>query len=167
MGKIMTLEEYSYVAEIIGVILIITSLVYVARQLHQNTEMLKSHSRQEILGNDSRSIQSSIDERDLHELLSKPEALSFQDQFRFSMIMIMNIRSREHEFFQYRAGVLDDSAWLSYKEIIRVSLDSERRRKGWRSIGREFFDPQFVQMVDEINSDSPLDDTHTRFGTWE
>jgi hypothetical protein len=30
--------------------------------------------------------------------------------FRFNMMWIMNMRNREHEFFQYRAGVLDEDA---------------------------------------------------------
>lgn len=39
----MTLEQYAYIAEIIGVVLIIASLVYVAQQLKQNTKMLRAN----------------------------------------------------------------------------------------------------------------------------
>ena len=163
----MTLEQLSYLAQIIGTIFIVASLVYVARQLHQNTEMLKSQSRQALLANDHKSLEGGIDHPELFEALAKPEPLSFQDQYRFNMMWIMNMRNREHEYFQYRAGVLDEAAWHSYREIIAISFDSERRRKWWTSIGNEFFDPEFKQMVNEIISDTPMNDTFTRFGTWE
>ena len=41
----MTLEQWAYLAEIIGVILVIASLIYVAQQLRQNTEMMRAESR--------------------------------------------------------------------------------------------------------------------------
>ena len=59
----MILEQLAYLAEIIGVAVIIISLMYVARQLHQNNELLKSQSRQSLLTNDKLSIQRLIDER--------------------------------------------------------------------------------------------------------
>jgi hypothetical protein len=163
----MSLEQYAYLSQIIGVILIIASLVYVSRQLHQNTEMLKSQSRHALLTNDKAAIQAAINERDLFELLAKPEPLSFQDQFRFTMLTIMSLRDREYEFFQYRAGAVDEAAWLSYREIARLMLDSERKRRWWKKIGKNFFDPEFVAMIEEINAKAPLDDTFTQFGTWE
>ena len=163
----MTLEQVAYLAQIIGTVLVVGSLVYVARQLRQNAEALKAQSRQASLANDKVSIQTAIDERAMFEALAKSEPLSFQDQFRFSMLTIMTLRDREHEFFQYKARALEDAAWLSYREVIRITLDSERRRKWWASIGSEFFDPEFRQMVNEIIGHSPLNDTFTRFGTWE
>jgi hypothetical protein len=44
----MTLEQFAYIAEIIGVIFLIASLLYVGRQLHQNTEMMRAESRNSI-----------------------------------------------------------------------------------------------------------------------
>ena len=41
----MTLELFASIAEIIGVILVIASLIYVAQQLRQNTEMMRAESR--------------------------------------------------------------------------------------------------------------------------
>jgi len=50
----MTLEQWAYLAEIVAVLLVIASLVYVARQLHQNTEMMRAESRNEIFTGTSR-----------------------------------------------------------------------------------------------------------------
>ncbi len=40
----MTLEQYAAIAEIIGAVLVIASLIYVARQLGQNTEMMRANA---------------------------------------------------------------------------------------------------------------------------
>ena len=37
----MTLEQYAYLAEIFGVVLIVVSLIYLAQQLRQNIEMAR------------------------------------------------------------------------------------------------------------------------------
>ncbi len=163
----MTLEQYSYLAQIIGPVVVIVSLVYVALQLRQNTEMLKSQSRQALLENDHRNVLTGIEYAEVFEALAKPEPLSFVNQYRFNMIWVMNMRNREHEYLQYKAGVLDEAAWLSYREIIGISFDSERRRKWWTSVGNQFFNPEFRQMVNEIIRDIPMNDTFTRFGTWD
>jgi hypothetical protein len=78
----MTLEQYSYLAQIIGPVVVIASLVYVARQLHQNTEMLKSQSRQALLENDHRNVLTGIEYAEVFEALAKPEPLSFVNQYR-------------------------------------------------------------------------------------
>ncbi len=43
----MTLDQFANLAEIIGLILVIASLIYVAQQLRQNTNMLCAESRNE------------------------------------------------------------------------------------------------------------------------
>ncbi len=45
----MTLEEYAFLAEIVGVVLVIASLIYVAMQLRQNTDAIRAQSRQSLL----------------------------------------------------------------------------------------------------------------------
>lgn len=74
----MTLEDYAYLAEIVGVILIIASLIYVARQVQQNTELLRSSSRQALLSNDHEAVQISMDNVELLEKLTKPESSHFK-----------------------------------------------------------------------------------------
>ena len=81
----MMLENLAYVAQIVGVIVVIASLIYVARQVRQNTELLRSNARQALLSNDHAAIQLSMSSADLFEKLSRTDKLSFQDQWRFSL----------------------------------------------------------------------------------
>ena len=40
----LTLEQISYLAQIIGVIAVIASIIYVGKQLHQNTEQMQTNA---------------------------------------------------------------------------------------------------------------------------
>jgi len=161
------LNEWASIAEIVASIAVVGTLVYVARQLHQNTELLKSVSRQALVTNDHAAAQVWIEHSDLFDAVISSDALSKRDQFRFSMLWIMDMRNREHEYFQYKAGVLDEPAWKSYREAIRVSGSNERVRTWWNAIGKHVFDQGFVQMVDELHAGSLTDNLFARLGDWE
>lgn len=52
----MALEQLAYLAQIVGTILVVASLVYVAKQLRQNTDAIHAQSRQAILNAPQREI---------------------------------------------------------------------------------------------------------------
>jgi hypothetical protein len=104
---------------------------------------------------------------DLLELITKPDRLSFQNQLRFSCLMILELRNREHEYFQYKAGVLDQEAWSSYRQILTVTFSNERGRRWWKSFGSGIFAPEFSRMVDEVILELPEEDLRAKLGSWE
>ena len=95
----MTVEQLSYVADIIGVVLIIASLAYVARQLRQNTDAQLATSRAEMMA---------------AGLGDSP------DEVRHASWIISYLRVREFAWYQYRNGVLDQTTWESYLAPARV-----------------------------------------------
>ena len=48
----MTLEQGAYLAEIIGVIVVVVTLIYLTVQVRQGTELLRSEARQAQVTND-------------------------------------------------------------------------------------------------------------------
>ncbi len=163
----MTLEQYASWAEIIGVIIVVVTLLYLTVQVRQGTHLMRSQSRQVLLNNTREHLLAYIDNVDLFEKLAGEEKLSPADQLRFSVLWIINMRSREHEWFQYRDGTLDERAWLSYRQIIRLTLSSKRHRTWWKKhIGS--LDPDFVEMVDQLISETPESDlSDERLRAWE
>jgi hypothetical protein len=67
------------------------------------------------------------------------------------------MRSREHQWFQYVHGVIDDKSWASYRGVIRWVLNTERLRRYWAQIAGGY-DPAFVRMVNELIEGSPRSD---------
>ena len=77
------------------------------------------------------------------------------------------MRNREHEWFQYKDGILDEATWLSYREIIRVTLGPPRHRKWWNHAKRGL-DPEFATMVDEFLGEIPESDIWEEyFARWD
>ena len=163
----MTLEQYAYLAEIIGVIIIVLTLLYLSVQVRQGAHLMRSGSRQALMNNDRESLLAYLDNMDLFDKMASPEKLSRADQRRFTVLWIINMRNREHEWFQYQDGILDEPTWFSYREIIRITLASKRHRAWWEKSKRAF-DAQFVEMVDQFIDEIPESEAWEEyFAAWE
>ena len=64
----MTLEQYGYLAEIAGVVLIIASLVYVARQLGQTAAMMRLAAANDRVRSEQEMVTSIISDRQFAEI---------------------------------------------------------------------------------------------------
>lgn len=163
----MTIEQGAYLAEIIGVIVVVVTLIYVAIQVQQGARLLRSESRQSLVDNDREILLAYLDNIDLLDKLSGDEPLTRSEQWRFSVLWIVNMRNRELEWLQYRDGILDEATWHSYREILRFTLGSRRRREWWQ-VAKTAFGPDFVEMVDGFIGDTPPSDIMAEFfGGWE
>jgi len=143
----MTLEELAYIAEIIGVVLVIASLIYVAQQLRQNTEMMRAESRNEIQHSKQQEIFALLQNLDIWKGLASQEL--DDEGIRLTLWLTASLRAREHEWFQFRSGVLDESAWSSYSTAIPIVLANERPRAWW-DVTKHIFNKEFVAVVDEL-----------------
>ncbi len=163
----MNLEQYAYLAEIIGVIIVVATLLYLSVQVRQGAHLMRSESRQALMNNDRELLLAFLDNMDLFDRVASPQELSKADQRRFSCLWIINMRNREHEWFQYKDGILDEETWLSYRQILRLILVSKWHRKWWNS-AKMAFDPGFVEMVDLFIGELPESEIWEEFmGAWD
>ena len=63
----MTLEQYAYLAEVIGVIVVVVTLLYLAVQVRQGAHLMRSESRQALMNNDREVLLKYLDNMDLFE----------------------------------------------------------------------------------------------------
>ncbi len=163
----MGLEQYAYVAQIVGVILVAATLVYLAIQVRHGAGLLRTENRLSLLNNDRDVLLAYIDNVDLFDKLASEKPLTHSEQWRFAVLWVINMRNREHEWMQYQDGLLDETTWQTYKIILRVTLGSARRRKWWETWKRTF-SADFVTMVDEFIGELPEADIMDQlFGSWE
>ena len=149
----MTLEQMAYLAEIVGVILIVASLIYVGRQLRQNTEMMRAESRNMIQHGHQQEILALMDYPDVWRAFSGEEL--DDESVRLNQWLIAALRSREHEWFQYQSGALDKLAWDAFSKAIPLILSSERAQVWWIA-ARPIFDDGFAAKVDELLGDAKM-----------
>jgi hypothetical protein len=163
----MNWEAIGAIGEIAGALAVIATLGYVAIQIRQNTAALNSSSRQALVDNDRYSLIAALENADLLEKLGREEPLSPQDQIRYTSIWVLDLRNRELEYFQYKAGALDEAAWTSYQQTLHYTFGTERDRLWWAKVGRESFDRDFVAMVDEFIADAPLNNLIRDMSSWQ
>ncbi len=153
-GKNMTLEQIAYLAEIIGVIVVIVTLIYLSMQVRQGAELLRSESRQAQVTNDQNGVFQFIDHPELGRYFSQVETPSFAEKTKLLFWIISQMRAREHEWLQYRSGALDEETWLSYRDVIYFVLGTERARVLW-SLCSPYFSSDYVEMVGEMVEQAP------------
>ena len=162
----MTLEQGAHLAEIVGVIVVVVTLIYLSVQVRQGTDLLRSESRQALVTNDVTSLASNFQNADVFAKYVTGSEMSAEDQLRLSFMFTLDLRNREFEYFQYTNGLLDEQTWLAYRHVILINHSTDLGRAWWNEIGREIVDPAFAKLVDELLVDAKPDDTYKRMATW-
>jgi hypothetical protein len=150
----MTLEQYAQLAEIIGVIVVVVTLIYLAVQVRQGAELLRSESRQAQVANDQSGVYRFVEHPELGRLFSQVETPIFEEKVKLQFWIIGQMRAREHEWLQHRSGAMDEETWMSYHDVIYFLLGTERARALWEMCS-PFFNPDFAEMVGEMMKDVP------------
>lgn len=153
----MTLEQYAYLAEIVGVVVIVVTLIYLAVQVRQGAKLLRSESRQAQLANDQNGVYKFVEHPELGRLFSQEETPSFEEKVKLQFWIIGQMRAREHEWLQHRSGAMDEETWMSYRDVIFFILGTERARALWKMCS-PFFNPDFAEVVEEMIEEAPYID---------
>ena len=86
---------------------------------------------------------------------------------RLSIIFILDMENRAFEYRQYKNGVLDEQTWLDHQHIIVENHSTVRGRKWWDQVGRNFWNQEFVDMVDALLQERESVDMYNLFSTWD
>ena len=147
-------------------IAVVGGIVFLAIEISQNNELLRSESRQALVANDVASLTANFQNADVFAKLVSESEMSAEDQLRLSFMYAIDLRNREFEYFQYTNGLLDEQTWLAYRHVILVNHSAGLGRSWWDEIGRGIVDPEFAKLVDELLVNANADDTYKRMATW-
>jgi hypothetical protein len=150
----MTLEQYSYLSQIIGVIVVVATLLYLSIQVRQGKELLRSEARQVQVNNDQNNVYQFIEHTELATSYVGGTEATFEEKARLAFWIVASMRAREHEWLQYKEGTLDRDGWMAYRGVIYFTLGTERARAIWKLIS-QFFNQEFAAMVAEMMDGVP------------
>lgn len=154
----MTLEELAYLAEIVGLFLFVASLIYVGRQLKQNTDMMKAESRNSIQQNHQQEILALVQHPEIWKGFTGRELEDHE--IKLNNWLTASLRSREYEWVQFNNGALDAISWEAFSKAIPLVLSGERAKLWWEA-SKPIYNTEFVALVDELLSKHNLDSVHT------
>lgn len=161
----MNWEAISAVSQIVGVIVVVVTLIYLAAQVRQGNIFAKLQARQRMIEQAESELYAQMADPSITHSNIKEGDLSEDEQARLSSFLINFLRQREWEWFLFQEGVIDASTYRSYREVIAIHLGTPRGRKWWERLGHRAFDPGFVEQVEEVlaqsNANSYLQDMRT------
>ncbi len=145
------LQEMAQVAEVIAAIAVVISLLYVGREVQNNTAAVRGAAMQAIATTDAEALMTIASDSALSEIIRvgevDPSSLSESDAFRFGLYMRQFWLSFQNIYQQAQLELLDTSVWESYRTI---TCDVWRRPGSQALWSRErtVLDPDFVAVVE-------------------
>ena len=151
----MNLEGIYFVVQIIAGVAVIGSLIYLARQLRQNTDVARTSMRHQVTNAAMLGGQILADNGELAKLLQRlnaGEALEPHENLRLQALAFMVTRNWENIHYQYLNGMVTDSEWAAFRKNLLALFLSPLWQDYWRR-EHEIYTDRFRSEVEDILSE--------------
>jgi hypothetical protein len=145
----MNWDAIAALAELLGAIAVLASLVYLAAQVRQNTQMVKSSIRQQLTKNSQEVVFKMVDGADVIAKLSSGEALTPTEEIKFQALARATFRGYEDYAYQHQQSLLDSSEWMGLLETIRSMVANPLVADQWLATRQEYSD-HLQKVIDPL-----------------
>jgi hypothetical protein len=166
----MTLSDLANVGEIIGGLAVVISLVYLAIQVRQNTDSVRSATLQTNTALWSSLLSDMADSGTVEAYtigLSGRKDISPKQYTQFFLLCRGLFAAFENQHYQYRCGILDEETYKGYARAISEQLLAFAGFRIWWEQSRDVFSPPFVKHVDELIRKTPIVMADKYFEQWQ
>ena len=150
----MNWEAIGSIAEALGAVGVVVSLIYLATQIRQNTAAIRAGTAQQVTNRAGEIAQSIAMNPSTTELryrgLRDPDSLSEEETRQFGGLMLAVFRAYENAAYQFRGGFLDPGEWSGLHNNLSSTVEQPGFAAWWTRTGRRGFSPEFQSLVDEI-----------------
>ncbi len=151
----MVLEQYAYLAEIIGVIVVTVSLIYLAQQVRQNSKQLESQSYQAWVASNLQ-INMSVSDPALSAIVAEGNLdsanLSDKSYVAYAMSHLAIMQVAQAADYLYRSGSLDRELWEGEMNRAAGILAMPGVRQWWDAGGNTQLTERFVKQIESTQS---------------
>ncbi len=149
----LKLSDWANIADIVGAIALVCSLVYVGYELHLNTIETRAANIQAMAAHSQAFNLAVATNPDLTKILETPsEELTSAQVTQIRRFLATSLRGAETSYILYSKGMLDERYWRGKANEILLFLEDEAWQKQW-SMGRDLFDPDFAEWLDRAIED--------------
>lgn len=146
----MNWEAISAIAEVIGLIAIIASLLYLARQINQNTNALQSSTRGAFVTGLQNVNAFALENSDVwHRGAFLGEDLEGEEFTRYLTIIHAVLNAYEALYSEYLAGNVEEDFWQGKVRQMGWVYSVPSSRKAWEEY-TFLFDDRFVKYMNEV-----------------
>jgi hypothetical protein len=147
----MALEYYANIAEIVGVILVVVTLVFLVLQIRQNTRALRSTTIQSVMQSEIAMMSLLVENAATWEKIQSGAPLASGEETRRAIVLFnVYMIETESRYHQFKTGYLDAQPWDgrlgTLPGVVRLPIF-----KLWRSSpGGESHAADFLALLDEL-----------------
>jgi len=146
------LQDLGNIGEFVGALGVVVSLVYLARQMIQNTQSVRAASFNSMVQNSIRLLEHSFRDSEFAAFLAKaerePEELTPEEKVRWDSYMTAVYRHFGNLQFSHRVGTLDHQMWEAYQATLKEHLRTPSWA-AWFQANRHVFSSSLGDQVDE------------------
>jgi hypothetical protein len=156
----MPLEDWAAVAEIVGAVAVVITLIYLSIQVKHNTRAIQGQTISDVTRNVHEHANMVLQGQDVATALKKfasDKTLDPDDAILIDFLLTAVFVARQNEYFQWKQGLLDESIFRSLHHVIYTLLESPNGQFWWQHEGRRMLAPDFVDFVEKIVADSSSD----------
>ena len=148
----MNWDAIGAIAELMGALGVIASLLFVALQVRQNSKVVAANTFQAISSTSSDAAFRMAENPQLAVIIRKsitePSGLNEEERTRAEVWMRGLFRNYENYYYQYTRGHLEVDIWNGYLEVILTGLSNEFGSAWWGTHQRAF-GKQFVEFINK------------------
>jgi len=138
------------VRETLSVLAVLAGLVFVGAEIRQNNRLARGQARQDLADMSQEWLLALTQDPEYYDVWDRAwvrcEPLYGLDANRASLMMLSQLRRLENAFFQYREGLVDESALAAYGAVQNAPhFRCTRFTELWERRAAEF-DPEFVDF---------------------
>ena len=147
----MNWDAIGAVGEILGAIAVLATLIYLARQIRQNTEEMRASRVEGTLKDQAKYNQMLAEDADLTRIywtaVDDVNALTDDERQRWIHTCSVVLRNSEVAFFHFQQGHLPERIHLSRERWIKRFMGTSGFRWWWEQYS-DVLDPDFVKYVE-------------------
>ena len=148
----MNWEAIGAIGELGGALAVVVTLVYLAIQIRQNTDSVRSNTFQSVSESFNAWSVQLIRDPEVVKLynsgLTDYEALEEIERSRFQLLISTQFRNYENIYYQHRHATLDHEVWPARRASMIEFLGQPGVQRWWRRRGG-FFGESFRALVDQ------------------
>ncbi len=151
----MSIQDWGAVGEIVGAIAVVVTLLYLAGQIRQNTQVARSAARQAITQGATDFARNLTESGELTDLLHRSldgQALEPNEMLRVQAFFYMTMRQYENIHYQHLSGMLDEADWSGFRENLKGLFGTTLYYDYW-GMEHQFYNPTFQGLVKQIISE--------------
>lgn len=166
----MTLSDLADLAEIVGSVAVVVSLVYLAVQVRQNTHSVRSATLQANTALWNSIISTLADPGSVEAYaagLTGQKDISPVIYTQFFLHCRRIFVAFEDQHFQFRQGILDKETYKGYERSISEQFLAFQGFRIWWEQSKNVFSPQFVEYIDDLISRTEAAEPDKFYKQWQ